>query len=115
MSRTTTRSPKGPADRAADAHNLKQAAAIADRLVNVLLENPQLLRRILSTSTAEEDDFVDLEVAMAMSGLKKTMIYQLIRQNKFPQPVKPGGVATRFSLVELRQWQQDAKDNRDCR
>lgn len=57
----------------------------------------------------EDDVLVPLDVAKQISGLGKTMIYALVRQGKFPPPYKPGGVATRWSLCELREWKRGLK------
>lgn len=55
---------------------------------------------------ADEDCLVDLTVAKRLSGLCKTVIYQKMKAGTFPAAYKPGGRSTRWSLRELREWQQ---------
>jgi prophage regulatory protein len=37
-------------------------------------------------------------------ALGKTMIYRLIGEKSFPQPLKPGGNAARWSEAEIFHW-----------
>ncbi len=60
-------------------------------------------------SPLDDEALVPLEIAKQVSGLGKTQIYALIRKRKFPAPYKPGGVATRWSLGELRAWRRKLK------
>lgn len=60
-------------------------------------------------SPLDDEALVPLEVAKQISGLGKTQIYALIRKREFPAPYKPGGVATRWSLGELRAWRRELK------
>lgn len=39
-----------------------------------------------------------------ITGLSRAMIYRKIQQGTFPAPYKPGGVASRWSETELREW-----------
>lgn len=81
-----------------------------DRLVASLAA--ALEQRRFGASLIDDDVLVPLNVAKEISGLGKTMIYALVRQQKFPAPYKPGGVATRWSLDELRAWKRDLKSGR---
>ncbi|WP_298287947.1 AlpA family phage regulatory protein [Thiomonas sp.] len=37
-------------------------------------------------------------------GLRRTAIYEAIRRNDFPKPVRVGSRAVRWRLTELQQW-----------
>ena len=50
------------------------------------------------------DRFLRLEQVIEIAGLSKAMIYRLIREGKFPTPLKPGGTATRWRESEVREW-----------
>jgi prophage regulatory protein len=43
----------------------------------------------------------------AASGLKKTHIYQLIAQNRFPRPVKLANQAVGWYSDEVAKWQSE--------
>ena len=51
-----------------------------------------------------EDRLLPLAAVMQLSGLGKTMIYQLEREGKFPKRYKPGGVSSRWSEREIMEW-----------
>ncbi|WP_245896808.1 helix-turn-helix transcriptional regulator [Sphingomonas fennica] len=44
-----------------------------------------------------------------IAGLKRTRIYKLIREGKFPKPYKPGGFGSRWSEAEVRAWLEAVK------
>lgn len=62
----------------------------------------------------EEDDspdrFVRLEEVKRRVGLGKSMIYQLVRDGKFPAPYKLSPAAARWSNREITAWIDDVKD-----
>ncbi|AQA00702.1 hypothetical protein BWQ93_05775 [Sphingopyxis sp. QXT-31] len=47
-----------------------------------------------------------LAAVIELAGIKKTMIYRLMREGKFPQSCKPGGAATRWSEREVKTWRE---------
>lgn len=51
-----------------------------------------------------QDRFLRLEQVIEISGLSKAMIYRLVRDGKFPVPLKPGGAASRWRESEVRTW-----------
>ncbi|MEO6248926.1 MAG: AlpA family phage regulatory protein [Sphingomicrobium sp.] len=50
------------------------------------------------------DRLLRLGQVIEIVGLGKTMIYRKVRSRTFPQPYKPGGVATRWSEKEVFAW-----------
>ncbi len=56
--------------------------------------------------TENVDRLLRLAQVIEIAGIGKTMIYRLIRQQKFPQPFKPGGYASRWSESEVEAWRQ---------
>ncbi|OWR00965.1 helix-turn-helix transcriptional regulator [Sphingopyxis witflariensis] len=54
-----------------------------------------------------DDPLVPLDVVKRIAGLGKTKIYDLIRQGKFPEPFKPGGTSSRWSLAEVKRWREE--------
>ena len=59
-----------------------------------------------------EDELIALAEVKALTGLGKTKIYQLVRDQQFPSPCKPGGIASRWSRNEVREWQCQALGRR---
>ncbi|MDB5733198.1 MAG: hypothetical protein JWQ03_3093 [Variovorax sp.] len=55
---------------------------------------------------AVEDRLLPIEAVMDMVGIKRTMIYRLIRKDAFPQPFKVGGFASRWSEREIMAWKE---------
>ena len=53
---------------------------------------------------AVEDRLLKLPAVTEIAGIGKTMIYRLVREQRFPQPYKPGGSASRWSEREIREW-----------
>lgn len=51
-----------------------------------------------------QDRLLPLKAVKQLSGLGKTMIYQLEKEGKFPKRFKPGGVASRWSEREIMEW-----------
>ena len=52
------------------------------------------------------DRLLRLEAVEEIVGLKRTMIYRLIRRGDFPQQYKPGGHASRWSEAEVIAWRE---------
>ena len=58
------------------------------------------------------DRLLRLAVVIPMVGLSKAMIYRKIRAGSFPQPYKPGGVASRWSEREVVAWLEGISSRR---
>jgi prophage regulatory protein len=52
----------------------------------------------------EDVTFLRLPDVKAVTGLGKTSIYELIRNNRFPAPVRLGPRAVAWVRSEVRQW-----------
>jgi prophage regulatory protein len=50
------------------------------------------------------DRLLPLRRVVELCGIRKTTIYRLIRQKRFPAAYKPGGHASRWSERELNAW-----------
>lgn len=55
------------------------------------------------------DRLLRLSQVIDIVGIGKTMIYRLVRENKFPQPFKPGGYASRWSEAEVQAWRESQR------
>lgn len=62
-----------------------------------------------SQASAALDDvtFVRLPEVKAITGLSKTSIYELIRANSFPPPVRIGSRSVAWIKVEIKEWALD--------
>ena len=52
----------------------------------------------------ESDRLLRINQVIETVGLSQAMIYRLIKQKRFPQPCKPGGVSSRWSEREIQAW-----------
>lgn len=50
------------------------------------------------------DRLIKLDQVMAIVGLGKTLIYRLVGKDAFPQPLKLGSNASRWSEAEIFSW-----------
>lgn len=57
-----------------------------------------------SSGTLEDVSFLRLPDVKAVTGLSKTSIYELIREKKFPAPVRLGPRAVAWVKSEVRKW-----------
>ncbi|OJU16581.1 MULTISPECIES: AlpA family phage regulatory protein [unclassified Sphingomonas] len=62
------------------------------------------------TNDQEPDRFIRLDEVKRRVGLGKTMIYDLIRESKFPAPYKISPCASRWSDREIVAWINEVKD-----
>ncbi len=46
---------------------------------------------------------------LEITGLSKAMVYRLVGQRKFPEPCKPGGIASRWVESEVRVWREQVE------
>lgn len=63
-----------------------------------------------SAEAAPVDRFVKLDEVCRRAGLGKSMIYRLIKAERFPAPYKISPFAARWSEQELVAWITDVKD-----
>jgi len=52
----------------------------------------------------QHDRLLRINQVIETVGLSQAMIYRLIKQKRFPQPCKPGGVSSRWSEREIQAW-----------
>jgi len=64
----------------------------------------------MSESVDLPERFVKLSEVTRRVGLGKSMIYQMIREGRFPAPYKLSPFAARWSERELVAWIDDVKD-----
>jgi prophage regulatory protein len=64
-------------------------------------------------SAAQPDRLLRINEVIELVGLRKTMIYRLIRQQRFPQQYKPGGYASRWSEAEITAWRDSQRRELD--
>lgn len=65
----------------------------------------------MSADKQQPDRLLRLNQVIEIAGIGKTMIYRLMRQQKFPQPYKPGGYASRWSESEVTAWRESQRDS----
>lgn len=65
----------------------------------------------MSVDKQQADRLLRLSQVIEIAGIGKTMIYRLMRQQKFPQPFKPGGYASRWSESEVTAWREAQRDS----
>jgi prophage regulatory protein len=54
---------------------------------------------------AERDRLIALNEVMHLVGLRRTSIYKMIGEQRFPRPVKIGERTSRWIEREIRAWQ----------
>jgi prophage regulatory protein len=63
-------------------------------------------------SQLQHDRLISGPEADSICGVSRSRRYELIRDNKFPRPVKLGW-STRFSLLECHAWVEDRLSERE--
>ncbi len=58
-------------------------------------------------SNLEDVTFLRLPEVKAITGLSKSSLYALIRENNFPAPVRVGSRAVAWVRSEVKQWAAD--------
>lgn len=66
----------------------------------------------LPPADAANDRLIPFARVEQIAGLKRTRIYRMIREGKFPRPYKPGGYGSRWSEAEVRAWLESIKQER---
>lgn len=61
-----------------------------------------------------DDRLIPLPAVIEITGLGKTMIYAKMRAGTFPKQCKPGGVSSRWSEREVREWKAGVMAARDA-
>ncbi len=72
-----------------------------------LLNQPELTQRDASRPSSlvhEEVSFLRLPEVKSLTGLSKSSLYALIRENSFPAPVQLGPRTVAWVRSEIRQW-----------
>lgn len=75
----------------------------------IMKKSPQAHKLPLGSSSERSDvlddvSFLRLPEVKAVTGLSKTSIYELIREKRFPPPVRLGPRAVAWVKSEVRQW-----------
>jgi len=60
--------------------------------------------------TDQPERLIKLDEVKRRVGLGKSMIYRLVREEKFPAPYKLSPLASRWSETEIVAWINDVKD-----
>lgn len=63
----------------------------------------------MSDKNIETDRLLRLSQVIEIAGIGKTLIYRLMRQQKFPQQFKPGGYASRWSERGVWAWRESQR------
>jgi len=58
----------------------------------------------MNTSTKQTTRLIRLPEVMHKTGYKKSWIYRLISENRFPKPIKLGSRAVAFIEIEVDEW-----------
>ena len=61
---------------------------------------------------AVEDRFLHLPEVLSSTGLGKTKLYELIRNGRFPAPIKID-TASRWCEKEIAEWKNQCKASRE--
>lgn len=64
---------------------------------------------------SEHDALIDGRRTREISGISKSERWRLIKQGRFPRPIRLGPRCTRFSLREVSEWVEARKAERDAR
>ena len=59
------------------------------------------------------ETFLRLPQVELRVGLRRSAIYQAMKENRFPKPVKLGLRAVAWTLSDISAWQQEQIANRD--
>lgn len=59
--------------------------------------------------TEEIDPLLPIADVERIAGIKRAMIYRLIKRGEFPKQFKPGGFASRWSEAEVRAWRAEQR------
>jgi len=71
----------------------------------------------MSETAAPPDRLIKLAEVMRRVGLGKTMVYRLIKEDRFPRPYKLSAFAARWSEQEIVAWISEVKGaegRKDC-
>lgn len=64
----------------------------------------------MDDTPVQSDRLIKLDEVSRRVGLGKSMIYALIKQERFPAPYKISPFAARWSEIEIVAWIADVKD-----
>lgn len=63
----------------------------------------------------EHDALINGRTTREISGVSKSERHRLIQQGRFPQPIRLGPRCTRYSLLEVVEWVEARKAQRDAK
>jgi prophage regulatory protein len=87
-------------------HHLDRLAAVVDQRQ---LGGIAAYRETGAGMSTEQDRLLRISEVEEIVGIKRAMIYRLIRRGAFPQQFKPGGYASRWSEAEIRAWRKQQR------
>ncbi|MFW2831678.1 helix-turn-helix transcriptional regulator [Sphingomonas sp. ID0503] len=95
--------------KAGDPAIARQAEALCDALLERLQADETFIALVSAAVAAQRhasdvSALIALEEVERLTGIKKSKIYQLVREARFPAPYKPGGASTRWSRAEVVAW-----------
>jgi prophage regulatory protein len=61
----------------------------------------------------EPERIIRLPEVMNLSGYKQSTLYEMMRQGKFPRPLRLGARAVGWPVSEVRAWQDGLKRTAD--
>ncbi len=70
---------------------------------NGLASAPPARVGLAEIRTSSEDRFIELSEVLFLTSLGRTLVYQLMKESRFPTPVKIGK-ASRWVLSEVHGW-----------
>ena len=74
------------------------------------VDNPDLPRGMAAPFADAPERLIRLPEVMRRVGLGKSMIYELIKQERFPRPYKISPSTSRWSETEVVAWIAEVKD-----
>ena len=65
----------------------------------------------MNTVTKNTTRLIRLPEVLHKTGYKKSWVYRLISENRFPKPIKLGSRSVAFIEAEIDQWVSDTISN----
>ena len=65
----------------------------------------------MTTVTTNTTRLIRLPEVLHKTGYKKSWIYRLISENRFPKPIKLGARSVAFIEIEVDEWISDTISN----
>lgn len=64
----------------------------------------------MAEASEQPERLIKLDEVCRRVGLGKSMIYEMIKNGRFPRPYKISPFASRWSEIEIVEWIADVKD-----